>query len=150
MLDRVFNPESIAVVGATPKEGKVGSTLLKNIIVFKDEAKTEKGVRIYAVNPHYENILGIACYPAIIQIEDRVDLAVVAVPAVNVPEVLGHCGEKGIKNVVVISAGFKEAGREGALLESELVRISEKYRVNLIGPNSLGIINTHTNLNATS
>ena len=149
MLDRFFNPESIAVVGATPKEGKVGNTLLKNIIVFKDKAKTEKEVRIYAVNPNYENILGIACYPAIIQIEDRVDLAVVAVPAVSVPEVLEHCGEKGIKNVVVISAGFKEAGREGAVLESELVRISEKYRVNLIGPNSLGIINTHANLNAT-
>lgn len=77
------------------------------------------------------------------------DLAVVAVPAVSVPEVLEHCGKKGIKNVVVISAGFKEAGREGAVLESELVRISEKYRVNLIGPNSLGIINTHAKLNAT-
>lgn len=151
MLDRVFNPESIAVVGATPKEGKVGNTLLKNIIVFKDEAKVKsrKSVRIYAVNPNYENILGITCYPAIIQIEDRVDLAVVAVPAVSVPEVLEQCGEKGIKNVVVISAGFKEAGREGAVLESELVRISEKYSLNLIGPNSLGIINTHANLNAT-
>lgn len=66
MRDRFFNPESIAVVGATPKEGKVGNTLLKNIIVFKDEAKTEKEVRIYAVNPNYENILGITCYPAII------------------------------------------------------------------------------------
>jgi len=74
---------------------------------------------------------------------------VIAVPAATVPEILEQCGEKGIRNVVVISAGFKEVGREGAVLESELARISEKYRVNLVGPNCVGIINTHANLNAT-
>jgi acetyltransferase len=151
MLDRFFNPEGIAVVGATPKEGKVGNTLLKNIIVFRDSAKVKsaKEVSIYPVNPHYENILGIRCYPSVLQITDCVDLAIVAVPAMSVPEVLEQCGKKGIKNVVVISAGFKEAGREGAILESELVRICETYSVQLIGPNSMGILNTHADLNAT-
>jgi len=151
MLDRFFNPESIAVVGATPKEGKVGNTLLNNIIVFRDRAKVRsaKEVSIYAVNPHYEKILDVTCYPSILQIADQVDLAVVAVPAMSVPEVLEQCGKKGIRNVVVISAGFKEAGREGAILESELVRICETYSVQLIGPNSMGILNTHADLNAT-
>lgn len=149
MRDQLFNPESIAVVGATPKEGKVGNTILKNIISFQGKAKAE--VRLYAVNPKYkyEKILNVKCYPSVIQIGDVVDLAVIAVPAISVPEVLEQCGAKEIKNVVVISAGFKEAGREGAVLESELVRISDKYGLNLVGPNCLGIINTHAGLNAT-
>jgi len=75
MLDRFFKPESIAVVGATPKEGKVGNTLLNNIIVFRDRTKVKsaKEVSIYAVNPHYEKILGIACYPSVLQIADGID-----------------------------------------------------------------------------
>ena len=151
MLDRFFNPASIAVVGATPKEGKVGNTLLNNLIAFRHraEVKPTKEVSIYAVNPHYEKILGIACYPSVLQIADGVDLAVVAIPAVSVLEVLEQCGKKGITNVVVISAGFKEAGREGAILESELVRLCAAYSLQLIGPNSMGILNTHANLNAT-
>ncbi|RZN37735.1 MAG: CoA-binding protein [Methanophagales archaeon ANME-1-THS] len=146
MLARFFNPERIAVVGATPKEGKVGNILLNNLMVFRASAKD---VSIYPVNPHYEEILGIRCYPSVLQIADRVDLAVVAVPAMSVPEVLEQCGKKGITNVVVISAGFKEVGRAGAILESELVRICETSRIQLIGPNSMGILNTHADLNAT-
>jgi acetyltransferase len=151
MLAPFFNPESIAVVGATPKEGKVGNILLDNLMVFRASAKVKsaKDVSIYAVNPHYEQILGIRCYPSVLQIADQVDLVVVAVPAVSVPEVLEQCGKKGITNVVVISAGFKEVGRAGAILESELVRLCETYRVQLIGPNSMGLLNTHAELNAT-
>jgi len=145
----IFNPESIAVVGATPKEGKIGNTLLKNISSFRGKAKEKARVRIYAVNPKYDEIFDVKCYPSVSQIEEAVELVVVAVPAVSVPEVLEQCGKKGIKNVVVISAGFKEAGREGAMLESELIRISDKYGLNLVGPNCLGIINTHVGLNAT-
>jgi acetyl coenzyme A synthetase (ADP forming)-like protein len=152
MLDRFFNPGSIAVVGASSREGKVGNTLLKNLRVFQDNSRGqtgEKARRLYAVNPKCERILDIACYPSVTEIKEQVDLAVIAVPAATVPEILEQCGEKGIRNVVVISAGFKEVGREGAVLESELARISEKYRVNLVGPNCVGIINTHANLNAT-
>lgn len=147
MRDKFFNPESIVVVGATPKGGKVGNTIFKNIISFQGKAKAS--VRISAVNPKYEKILDAKCYPSVLQIEEGVNLAVIAVPAISVPEVLEQCGGKGIKNVVVISAGFKEAGREGAVLESELVRISDKYDLSVVGPNCLGIINTHAGLNAT-
>ena len=147
MLDQLFNPDSIVVVGATPKEGKVGNTVLKNIISSMNKSKAE--VRIYAVNPKYDRILDVTCYPSVLTIDAAVDLAVVVVPAVGVPKVLEQCGGKQIKNVVVISAGFKEAGREGAVLESELIRISDKYDLNLVGPNCLGILNTHASLNAT-
>ena len=147
MRDKFFNPESIVVVGATPKGGKVGNTIFKNIISFQGKAKAS--VRISAVNPKYEKILDAKCYPSVLQIEEGVNLAVIAVPAISVPEVLEQCGGKGIKNVVVISAGFKEAGREGAVLESELVRISDKYDLSVVGPNCSGIINTHAGLNAT-
>ena len=151
MLDQLFNPKSIAVVGATPKEGKVGNALLKNIIAFQeqDKGRHKDSVRISAVNPKYEEILNVKSYPSVIQIEEVVDLAVVAVPAVNVPEVLEQCGKKGIRNVVVITAEFKEAGKEGAKLESKLIRLSDKYDLNLVGPNCLGIINMHAGLNAT-
>lgn len=150
-LARFFTPERIALVGASPKEGKVGNILLKNLMVFKASAEVNSGkeVGIYPVNPHYETIWGIPCYPSVLQIADRVDLAVVAVPAASVPEVLEECGKKGIANVVVISAGFKEVGQAGAILESELVRICEAYHIQLIGPNSMGILNTHVDLNAT-
>ncbi len=149
MLEQLFNPGGIAVVGATPKEGKVGNTLFKNLLPLQEQAKGKPSARIYAVNAKYEAILGLKCYPTVLQIEEIVDLAVIVVPAVNVPEVLEQCGEKGIKNVVVISAGFKEAGREGAILESELIRICNKHRINLVGPNCLGILNTHAGVNAT-
>ncbi len=142
MLDRIFKPETVALVGATPKEGKVGNTLLRNLMASHE-------LRVYAVNPKYENIHGLRCYPSLDAIDDDVDLAVIAIPAVNVPDVLVQCGENAIKNVVVISAGFKEAGREGAVLESELIRISKEYNLRLVGPNCLGVIDTYANLNAT-
>ncbi len=142
MFDKIFKPETVALVGATPKEGKVGNTLLRNLMASSE-------LRVYAVNPKYDSILGLKCYPSLTSIKDRIDLAVIAVPAVNVPDVLVQCGEKGITNVVVISAGFKEAGREGAVLESELTRISKEYNLQLVGPNCLGVIDTYTNLNAT-
>lgn len=147
MLEQLFNPGGIAVVGATPKAGKVGNTILKNIISFQNKDNTAR--QIFAVNAKYDRILDVKCYPSILELEEAVDLAVVAVPAVSVPEVIEQCGEKGISNVVVISAGFKEAGREGAVLESELIRISDKYDLNLVGPNCVGLLNTHIGLNAT-
>jgi len=147
MLEQLFNPGGIAVVGATPKAGKVGNTLLTNLISFLNKDNTAR--RIFAVNAKYDRILDVKCYPSILELEEAVDLAVVAVPAVSVPEVIEQCGEKGISNVVVISAGFKEAGREGAVLESELIRISDKYDLNLVGPNCVGLLNLHVGLNAT-
>ncbi len=139
MLEGMFNPKVVAIIGATPKEGKVGNILLKNLKNFKG--------KVYAVNPKYEEILGFKCYPNIESIPDDVDLAVIAVPAKAVPEVLESCGRKGVKNVVVITAGFKEAGNYA--LERRITEICRRYGINMVGPNCLGIINTHNNLNAT-
>ncbi len=139
MLDEMFNPKVVAVIGGTPKEGKVGNVLLKNLRDFPG--------KVYAVNPKYNEVLGFKCYPSVKDIPDDVDLAVIAVPAKFVPDVLKDCGEKGVKNVVVITAGFKEAGNYS--LENELKEICERYGIRMVGPNCLGIINTHSNLNAT-
>lgn len=144
MLDKLFNPRTVAVVGATPKEGKVGNTILKNLL-----ASGTGLLSIYAVNPRYDRIQGLKCYPSLSEIQGDIDLAVIAIPAEGVPSVLEQCAERGVENVVVISAGFKEVGREGAVLESELVKIAKEHKLNIVGPNCLGIINTHANLNAT-
>jgi len=144
MLDKLFNPRTVAVVGATPKEGKVGNTILKNLL-----ASGTGLLSIYAVNPRYDRIQGLKCYPSLSEIQGDIDLTVIAIPAEGVPNVLEQCAERGVENVVVISAGFKEVGREGAVLESELVKIAKEHKLNIVGPNCLGIINTHANLNAT-
>ncbi len=139
MLERMFNPKVVAVVGATPKEGKVGNILLKNLKDFDG--------KVYAVNPKYDEILGYKCYPSVEEIPDEVDLAIIAVPAEVVPSILESCGRKGVKNAVVITAGFKEAGNYA--LENKITEICRRYGINMVGPNCLGIINTHNNLNAT-
>jgi len=136
----LFEPESVAIVGASSKEGKVGNTILKNIM-------SGFSGKIYPVNPSYNEIYGLKCYPSVLEVPET-DLAVIAVPASAVIDVLNQCVEKRIKNVVVISAGFREAGRRGALLEAELSRICRENGINLVGPNCLGIINTHLSLNA--
>ncbi len=139
MLESMFYPKVVAVVGATPKEGKVGNVLLKNLREFEG--------KVYAVNPKYDRVLEFECYPSVEDIPDDVDLAIVAVPAKAVPSVLESCGRKGVKNVVVISAGFKEAGNYA--LEREIADICRRYGINMVGPNCLGIINTSNGLNAT-
>ncbi len=139
MLEGLFNPETVAVIGATPKVGKVGNTILKNLRSFKG--------KVYAVNPKYREVMGYECFPSIEDVPGSVDLAIVAIPAKNVPEVLEGCGRKGVKNVVVISAGFKEAGNYS--LELKIVEICRRYGINLVGPNCLGIVNTENGLNAT-
>ncbi len=138
-MEKLFNPKAIAVVGATPKEGKVGNILLKNLSEFKG--------KMYAVNPKYKEVLGFECYPSVKDIPEVVDLAVIAVPAKAVPKVLEDCGEKGVRAVVIISAGFREVGNYK--LEIELVEICKQYEIEMVGPNCLGIINTSNGLNAT-
>ena len=138
-MEELFKPKAIAVIGATPKEGKVGNTLLKNLSKFKG--------KIYAVNPKYKEVLGVECYPSVKDLPEDIDLAVIAVPAKVVPKVLEECGEKGVRAVVVISAGFREIGNYK--LEMELVEICKRYGIKMVGPNCLGIVNTSNGLNAT-
>ncbi|MEM4490277.1 MAG: CoA-binding protein [Desulfurococcaceae archaeon] len=128
-----FQPESVAIIGATPKEGKVGRAILENFI------KKFKG-RIYPVNPQYDEILGLKCYRNIKDLPESPDLAVIAIPAQHVPSALMELGEKGCKAAIIISGGFRETGtQEGAKLENELVEISKKYNIRVIGPNCIGV-----------
>ncbi len=144
-LDAIFNPKSIAIIGASRQPGSVGFSLLANVIDSRFQ-----GI-VYPVNPKAKGILGIKCYPNVIEIPDVVDLAVIVVPSHIVPEVLEECGQKGIKGAIIISAGFKEIGGEGVLLEESVKNISHKYGISMVGPNCLGIMNTspQSSLNAT-
>lgn len=133
MLEKFFNPRSVAIVGATVKEGKVGRVIVEN---FK---KRFKG-KIFPVNPKYDEVLGLKCYKSVKEIPEPVDLVVIVVPAQVVPQVLRDAGEKGVKAAIIISGGFRETGtEEGKRLEEELKKISKEYGIRIIGPNCLGI-----------
>jgi len=137
-LEGFFSPDSVAIVGASRASGKVGRIVLENI-------RQGFGGEIYPINPGADEIDGLKCYPDI-RSAPPVDLAVIVVPAAAVPDVLTECGAKGVSNVVVISAGFKEAG--AANLETRCVEIVRKYGMHMLGPNSLGFISTYSDLNA--
>lgn len=141
-FDNLFNPSSIAVIGASRKLNSVGNAIFKNL------ADTFKG-KVYPVNKSASKIENEKCYNTLNDIKDTIDLAVIVVPKEYVAETLDECGRKGIKAAVIITAGFKETGEEGLRHENEVKKIAEKHSIALIGPNCLGIINTEVNLNAT-
>lgn len=143
MVKDMFTPKSIAIIGASRNPTKVGHTILRNVI------KSGYKGRIYPINPKADEILGIKCYKSILNVPDEVDLAVIAVPAPAVLDVAKDCGEKGVKYLVIISAGFKEVGGEGVDREIKLISIGKKYGMRILGPNCLGFIDTHTPLNVT-
>lgn len=140
-LNKMFKPESVAIIGASSTSGKVGHIIVDNLI--NDGFKGE----IYPVNPKGGEILGKTAYASIKDIPKTVDLAIITIPSVFVNDTVRDCGEIGVKNIVVITAGFKEVGEEGAKLEAELTKLGEEYGINIIGPNSLGITDSHTPLN---
>ncbi|MCM8757403.1 MAG: acetate--CoA ligase family protein, partial [Candidatus Omnitrophica bacterium] len=142
MIAKFFQPESVAVVGASREESKLGHRLLKNVI--------EAGFpgRIYPVNPKADEVLGLKCYPDITYLPETPDLAVIVIPSGLVVEVVRRYGQRGGRAVIVISAGFKEAGEEGKRREEELVATCRQYGVRLIGPNCLGLMDTSSKLNA--
>ncbi len=142
MLESFFSPQSVAVVGASRDPEKLGYAVLSNL---KDGGYLGK---LYPVNPKADEILDLTAYPSVLDIPDPVDLAVIVIPYKFVPAVLEQCGQKGVSAVVVISAGFREAGREGLERERELIDIAKNYGIRLIGPNCLGVIDTATPLNA--
>jgi acetyltransferase len=142
-LDAIFRARSIAVIGATAREGSVGRTLIDNL------RKTPFGGKLYLVNPKHEEIFGLRCYPKVASLPAQVDLAVVITPALTVPGVIGECVRAGIPGAVVISAGFKECGAAGARLEQEIRQELRGSKMRLIGPNCLGIMNPITGINAT-
>ena len=142
-LAKTLSPSSVAVIGATATKEKLGYSLLSNIVNGGYRG------RLYAVNPHYKEVLGIDCYPSILDVPEAVDLAVIIVPSATVLQIVEECSKKGVAGAVIISAGFKEIGSQGALLEKKIVGAAKGMRI--IGPNCLGIINTNekVSLNAT-
>ena len=142
-LDALFKPKSVAVVGATPRQGAVGRTVLANLGTPAFSGK------IWAVNPNHSEVLGRPCLASIAQISPPVDLAVICTPAATVPGVVGDCVAAGVKAAIVISAGFRELGAEGQALEQQMAERLRGSRMRLIGPNCLGVMNPHTGLNAT-
>jgi acetate---CoA ligase (ADP-forming) len=144
MLEAFFEPASVAVIGASTDPDKLGHAVLKNLV---EGGYARKG-KIYPINLTADEILGYQAYPSVLDVPDPIDLAIIVIPYPHVPEALRLCGEKGISAVIVISAGFREAGMEGLERELELISIAKDYGLRLIGPNCLGVIDTFTPINA--
>ena len=141
-LRTVFNPRSIALVGASSRPGNVGNSLLLNML-----GEDYHGV-VYPVNPKHHSMRGTKVYASLSAIPDPVDLALIATPPATVPDLIAECGRCGIGNAIIITAGFLETGRQGAKLYRKLIRTARKSGVRLIGPNCLGFIRPAIGLNA--
>ena len=135
-LKPLFYPDSLAVIGASREAGSVGQSVFANII-----RNGYTGIA-YPVNPRAKSILGVKCYPSILDVTDPLELAVIVTPSRTVPEVLRQCGQKGVKGAIVISAGFKEVRGEGVELERMVAKTATREGIRLLGPNCLGLINT--------
>ncbi len=142
-LEGFFHPKSVAVIGATEKEGSVGQSVMRNLLDGKFAG------RIYPVNPKREELFGLPAYADIKQVPDSVELAVIVTPAQSVPDIIEQCGEAGVGSVIVLSAGFKEIGEEGKALETKIQAIIAKSGMRVIGPNCLGVMCPSAGLNAT-
>jgi acetyltransferase len=143
ILECMFAPRSVAVVGATDREGSVGRTLLLNLANPRFRGK------VYPVNPKRDQILGWRCYPHVAALHEKIDLAVITTPAPTVPGIIGECVDAGVRSAVVISAGFKERGAEGVKLEEQIRAQLRRGKLRIVGPNCLGIMNPVSGLNAT-
>ena len=141
-LDAIFNPQSVALIGATEKAGSVGRTILWNLI------SSPFGGTVFPINPKRPNVLGIKAYPNIREVPDPIDLAVIVTPAPTVPDIIGECVEAGVRGAIVISAGFKETGPEGVALETQIMA-QARNKMRIVGPNCLGVMNCLTGMNAT-
>jgi acetyltransferase len=142
MLDTLFNPKSVAIIGASTKELSIGNVITKNLLHYK-----YKGA-VYPINPKADEVRGIKAYKTIFNVPGVVDLAHISIPNKYVPQAVEDCGKKGVKFIIINSAGFKEVGPEGEALEKEVVSIARKYGVRIFGPNCQGIINSDPDVRA--
>jgi acetyltransferase len=141
-LEKFFNPKSVAIVGASRQKGKVGYEILSNMIEAGFKGK------IFPVNPNADEIDGVKCFPDLQSIGQIPDLVIIVVPANAVPAVMQQCANAGIQSVVIITAGFREVGKEGKGLEEQVIQIARQAGIRVIGPNCLGVIVPANNLNA--
>ncbi|MBN1332056.1 acetate--CoA ligase family protein [Candidatus Dojkabacteria bacterium] len=141
-LEKLFNPSSVAVVGVSEDPTKLGSVLFSNIIDSGFKGK------VYPVNPKHEKLFGVKAYKSVSAIKGKIDLVAIAVPAKFVIDVMKDAGRKRVRAAIVITAGFKEVGDDGIELEKQLLETAKRYKIRLLGPNCLGMINPMTDLNA--
>ena len=141
-LDTLFSPKSIAVIGASTTEGSVGHSLTRNLL------QNGYAGKIYPVNPKTDILFDLPCYKNISDIAEDIDLAIIIIKALAVPQALREAGEKGVRGAIIISSGFKETGADGKLLEDEITSIAKKYDIALLGPNCLGFLCPAIKLNA--
>jgi len=135
-LDYLFKPRSIAIIGASVKDLSIGNVIIKNLVSYGYTGK------IYPINPKANEIRGIQAYPTLFDVPDEIDLAHVIIPSTFVPDIIEDCGKKGIKAVIINSAGFSEMGEEGMALQKAFLANAKKYGIRIFGPNCQGIINT--------
>ena len=136
MLDALFRPKSVAVVGASAKELTIGNRIIKNLVDFGFKGP------IYPINGKVKEIWGVKTYPSILDVPSDVDVAHLAIPATGVPESIEHCGKKGVKFVILNGGGFAEIGPAGAAIEEDCLARAKKFGIRIFGPNCQGIINT--------
>src|SRR5262245_14618578 len=141
LLDPLFRPASVAVLGASATPGSVGSILMRNLL------ENPFGGVVYPVNPKRKAVHGVRCYATLAEVPEAVELAVIATPAATVPGTVRDCVARGVRGAIVISAGFSELGAAGRALEDE-VRALARGRLRLIGPNCLGVLHPPSGLNA--
>jgi acetyltransferase len=142
MLDTLFSPKSVAIIGASTKELSIGNVITKNLLHYKYKGP------IYPINPKADEVRGIKAYKTIFDVPGDVDLVHISIPSKFVPQAVEDCGKKGVKFIIINSAGFKEVGAEGEALENEVVTIARKYGVRIFGPNCQGIINSDPDIRA--
>ncbi|MDE1828763.1 MAG: acetate--CoA ligase family protein [Thaumarchaeota archaeon] len=135
-LRSIVSPKSIAVIGASNRPESIGNAVVENILNGGYRGK------LYPINPSTTEVLGIKCYASVIDVPESIDLAVIIVPSKTVPQVLEDCGKKKVKGAIIISAGFKESGKEGRMLEEQVAQIAKKHGIRLVGPNCVGLINS--------
>ena len=141
-LDLFFNPRSVGVIGASRTPGKVGYEIVKNLVGGGFAGP------IYPINPNADTIEGLACAPDLASLKSKPDLVLVVVPAPHVPAAMEQCAAAGVKAVCIITAGFKEVGEDGAMLEARVVEIARNHHIRVLGPNCLGLIVPASRLNA--
>lgn len=140
VIDTLFYPSSVALIGATPKVGHVGYVIMSNLL------NRFKGGKVYLVNPRYDEINGVKCYKSILDVEDNVDLAIIAVPAPVVPQVVSESIKKGVRSIIIISGGFSEVGDDGKRLEDNIRSMISGSGVRVLGPNCIGVYNADNGL----
>ncbi|EKD71858.1 MAG: hypothetical protein ACD_46C00082G0001 [uncultured bacterium] len=141
-LEKIFQPRSIAVFGASEREHSVGRKVFCNLL------NSQFAGKLYPINPKHKKVFGHTCYASLNEVND-VDLAVIVTPAATVPTILRQCGEKNIHSAIIISAGFSETGEKGKELEQNILDIAKQYQIHFIGPNCLGVMRPSSHLNAT-